>query len=255
MEIIGVIDLRRGRAVHAVAGERDRYAPVGTAAGVRIDGDPATLARAYAERLGVRELYVADLDAIVDGRPNDAAIDAIASVGSPLWLDAGVASTEAAARVAALRVHTVIVGLETLTSWRSLGEIVEALGGHRVAFSLDLRHGRPMGMLADDWLPERIAARAAGAGVGTLVVLDLARVGAGAGLDAGMLARVRDAVPSVRLAAGGGVRGPGDLEQLAAAGCDAALVATALHEGRLDAAAVMAARMLALGGAQRSVSR
>lgn len=255
MEIIGVIDLRRGRAVHAVAGERDRYAPVAMAAGVRIDGDPATLARVYAGRLGVREIYVADLDAIVDRRPNDAAIEAIASAGAPLWLDAGVASPGDAARVAALRVHTVIVALETLPSWHALGEAVEALGGDRVAFGLDLRGGRPMGSLAGDWLPERLAAHAAGEGVGTVVVLDLARVGAGAGLDLDMLARVRDAAPSVRLAAGGGVRGPEDLEALAAAGCDAALIATALHDGRLDAAAVTAARRLAPGAAQRSVSR
>jgi uncharacterized protein related to proFAR isomerase len=34
--------------------------------------------------------------------------------------------------------------------------------------------------------------------------------------------------------AGGGVRGPDDLSALAAAGCDGALIATALHTGAVD---------------------
>jgi phosphoribosylformimino-5-aminoimidazole carboxamide ribotide isomerase len=107
-----------------------------------------------------------------------------------------------------------------------------------VAFSLDLRAGRPIVPTGSEALrpgdsPEALAARAAGAGAGTIIVLDLARVGRASGLDCDLVARVRDAAPGVRLAAGGGVRDAGDLERLAAAGCDAALVATALHEGRL----------------------
>jgi len=44
------------------------------------------------------------------------------------------------------------------------------------------------------------------------------------------------------LLAGGGVRDPGDLRELAQLGCTGALVATALHDGRLTAEDVAAAR-------------
>src|SRR5207253_401784 len=44
------------------------------------------------------------------------------------------------------------------------------------------------------------------------------------------------------LLAGGGVRGPDDLARLDDAGCDGALIATALHDGRIGAAAIAAAR-------------
>jgi phosphoribosylformimino-5-aminoimidazole carboxamide ribotide isomerase len=54
-------------------------------------------------------------------------------------------------------------------------------------------------------------------------------------LDLRLIARVREAAPHVTLVAGGGVRGPADLTRLAAAGCDAALVATALQSGALRA--------------------
>ena len=87
-----------------------------------------------------------------------------------------------------------------------------------------------------------MAERAAQAGAGAVIVLDLARVGTGTGLDLALIGRVRDAVPGVTLLAGGGVRGPEDLARLADAGCDGALVATALHDGRLGPEDIAAAK-------------
>jgi phosphoribosylformimino-5-aminoimidazole carboxamide ribotide isomerase len=85
---------------------------------------------------------------------------------------------------------------------------------------------------------------AAGAGVTSMIVLELARVGTSAGPDVEMIEAVRRAVPLVDLFAGGGVRGPEDLTRLAEAGCDGALVATALHDGRLGSGHVAGARRL-----------
>jgi phosphoribosylformimino-5-aminoimidazole carboxamide ribotide isomerase len=81
--------------------------------------------------------------------------------------------------------------------------------------------------------PERIAARAQEAGAGSLIVLDLARVGMGSGPDLGLITRVMAGAPGLAIFAGGGVRGLEDLEALARVGCDGALVATALHDGRI----------------------
>jgi phosphoribosylformimino-5-aminoimidazole carboxamide ribotide isomerase len=47
---------------------------------------------------------------------------------------------------------------------------------------------------------------------------------------------LRDAYSQIELLTGGGVRNVGDLRHLAASGCDAVLVASALHDGRLTAA-------------------
>jgi phosphoribosylformimino-5-aminoimidazole carboxamide ribotide isomerase len=75
-------------------------------------------------------------------------------------------------------------------------------------------------------------------------VIDLARVGTSTGLDAVLVDRVRTASPGLTLVAGGGVRGWSDLVRLAEAGCDGALVATALHEGTITADDIQAARTL-----------
>ncbi|MGH8698271.1 MAG: HisA/HisF-related TIM barrel protein [Vicinamibacterales bacterium] len=248
MRVIGVVDLRGGLAVHARGGVRGQYAPVDAVAGSRIErGDPLALTRAYIDRLGLTELYAADLDAILERPPQDTVIAALAALGAPLWVDAGVSTVDRARRLLALGVHRVIVGLETLPSYAALRAICDASGGGRVAFSLDLRDGEPVvarGGIAPGDPPDRLAARAADAGAGTIIVLDLARVGAGVGLDLDTIATIRRAVPHLTLLAGGGVRGSGDLERLAGAGCDGALVATALHTGLIGAEDIAAAAQL-----------
>ena len=84
-------------------------------------------------------------------------------------------------------------------------------------------------------MEERLAALAIAAGTMNLLVLDVGRVGTGAGVDVGLLAALRRRFPEVRLLAGGGVRGRDDLERIREAGCDGALVATAFHTGRIGA--------------------
>ena len=73
-------------------------------------------------------------------------------------------------------------------------------------------------------------------------MLDLARIGTDAGVQRSVLAAVRNAVPEATLLAGGGIRGLEDLRGLAHGGCDGALVASALLDGRLDALDVAKAR-------------
>ena len=76
--------------------------------------------------------------------------------------------------------------------------ICEAVGGDRVAFSLDLRAGAPIvahGDIPQDEPAHRLASRAADMGVGAVIVIDLARVGTGSGLDIELISRLRAAAP------------------------------------------------------------
>ncbi len=236
MRVFGVVDLLGGRAVHASGGRRDRYAPVRVSGGVVVDGDARALARVYLERFGLTGLYLADLDAILHQTRQDALIAQIGAFGASVWLDAGVSSLASARSAIDLGAARAIVGLETLSSFDALAGICQAVGSDRVAFSLDLRDGRPVtasGGIAGDATPEVLAVRAVDAGAGTIIVIDLARVGTGRGIDLPLLARLRHAVAGVTLVAGGGLRSAADLDRLATAGCDAALVATALHDGSI----------------------
>jgi len=203
-----------------------------------VDGDAVTLAGVYVDRLGIRELYVADLDAIEGGASsmNAGLLGRIAALGAPMWVDAGVTTAAAADAVLDAGASLVIVGLETLTGLEALVAISQAIGGDRVAFSVDLRNGMPItlpGAELSRWSAAEIARSAAGGGAGTIIVLDLARVGTGGGPDLESITAMRRAVPQVALFAGGGVRSAEDVDGLARAGCDGALVATALLSGAL----------------------
>jgi phosphoribosylformimino-5-aminoimidazole carboxamide ribotide isomerase len=244
-EVLGVVDLRRGLAVRARGGRRDEYAPIERVAGDVIPpGDARALARMYVERFGVSGLYVADLDAIEGRGPDVALTRTIASMGAPLWLDAGIASVDDAGRALDCGATRVIVALETLPSLQVLESISKNAGPDRVAFSLDLRNGQPITCAPElaQQQPEELVARAVDAGADTVIVLDLARVGTGRGLDLQLIARLKATSASVRLFAGGGVRGVGDLEHLRNAGCNGALVASALLDGEL----VLAPRPIAI---------
>jgi phosphoribosylformimino-5-aminoimidazole carboxamide ribotide isomerase len=254
MRVIGVVDLLGGRAVHARGGIRELYVPVRAVAGSVVD-EPLALARTYMDRFGLSELYAADLDAIMQGQPQDRIVASLASLGAPLWLDSGAASVDDARHALALGATHVVIGLETLPSYDTLASICAAIGGERVAFSLDLRKGEPVAPRLGTPPAEPahlLAARAADAGVGAVIVIDLARVGTASGLDVDLITRVRAAAPGPLLLAGGGVRGLEDLARLADAGCDGALVASALHDGAIGATDIVAVQRL---GGHRSATR
>ena len=100
MELIPVLDLLRGQAVHARAGQRKTYRPVQSALLPGRAGDAVALARAYHTMLGAWRCYVADLDAIEGWTPQYKVIRALADpehgFGEGLLVDGGVATPRAA---------------------------------------------------------------------------------------------------------------------------------------------------------------
>jgi len=228
MRVIGVIDLKDGVAVHAVRGERQRYRPLRSRL---VDGaDPVDVARALRDRLGLRELYVADLDAIAGGTGHEETLRALAAEAE-LMLDAGVSDAAGIERLLALGAARVIVGTETLADAGAFA----GLALEHLVLSLDLRAGRVLSR--DPELatlgPGEALARLTRAGLREAIVLDLARVGSGEGPDLELVGELHGRFPQLALLAGGGVRDVADLRALERAGAAGALVATALHSGAI----------------------
>ncbi|MCE9544922.1 MAG: hisA/hisF family protein [Planctomycetia bacterium] len=240
MHILPAVDLRGGVVVHAVAGRRDSYRPL--VSPLCANPEPASIARGLIDRLGLTTFYVADLDAIAGALPDANSYRELLQAGATLWIDAGLTDRVSAARLLALLadeagVTGVVAGLESLAGPIALAEIVAAIGPERTIFSLDLLHGEPR-TAAPEWQgrgAEGFVAEAVAAGVRRVIVLDVTAVGVDQGcptLD--LCRRLRAAYPEIELTTGGGVRGPDDLRTIATAGCNAALVATALHDGRIS---------------------
>ena len=246
MRVIPVIDLMNGLVVRGVAGRRAEYRPVESR--IAEDATPGKVARAFAERFGFDTAYVADLDAIQFGRPNVAAWQEIGRAGLKLWLDAGIGTSDIArqvlSRLAELQINAqLVVGLESLESTDELGGIIESCSRQPPIVSLDMLAGRTL-VRNPAWqglTPLELALAQVAWGRQELIVLDLADVGTNSGTRTLELCRqIRRAGPPIHLIAGGGVRGMADLRALADAGCQTALVASALHDGRLTPADIAA---------------
>ncbi len=241
MRVIPVIDLAKRVVVRGVAGKREEYRPIKSL--LCDEPSPAAVARAFA-RLGFREAYVADLDAIAGAEPDWATYQTLIDSGLNLLVDAG-AGTGRRARDLAEFTHdrqplaAVVVGLESIVGKSDLAAAIEAATPGRVVFSLDLRAGVPITRVPQwkDRAPRTIAERVIDLGVRRMIVLDLAQVGVNAGVGTvGLCRGLRHGHPTLEIISGGGVRSVDDLRELAEAGCDGALVASALHDGRLTAA-------------------
>jgi phosphoribosylformimino-5-aminoimidazole carboxamide ribotide isomerase len=238
MRVLPVIDLLGGQVVRGVAGERQHYRPIRSR--LAADATPAAAGAALA-RLGLRAVYVADLDAIGGAPPNEAAYRELAAQGLRLLVDAGLTDVARAVWLQRLlEVHQAVDGivaaLETLPGPHLLSELLDAIGPEQLVFSLDLKAGRPLGGPAQwqEWSARRIATAALDVGVRRLIVLDLAQVGMGHGVSTlGLCRELRSADPDLEIITGGGVRSSDDLRELAESGVSTALVASAIHDGRI----------------------
>jgi phosphoribosylformimino-5-aminoimidazole carboxamide ribotide isomerase len=234
MRIVPVLDLNGGVVVRGIAGRRTEYRPI--ISQLVHSTHPDDIARAFRDQLGLTEFYVADLDAIAGAAPAFADYAAIQALGCQLLVDAGVRDVRQADALANAGIERIVVGLETLAGPAELFRMVQQLRPARIVFSLDLRDGKPLGDIAGWAKPdaEAIARQAVDEGVAAMIVLDLARVGVGAGLGTETLCqRLHEAFPNLELIAGGGIRDVDDLHRLEQCGVTAALVASALHDGRI----------------------
>ncbi|MDQ0347160.1 phosphoribosylformimino-5-aminoimidazole carboxamide ribotide isomerase [Ancylobacter vacuolatus] len=232
MELIPVIDLMGGAVVHARRGARAAYRPIETP--LSASAAPQDVAEGLLALGTFRTLYIADLDAIAGAAGHDAVLEALAArhPGLALWVDAGEASPAALSRRVAGGPGRPVIGSESLAD---LAEAEAALASGAGLLSLDYGPEGPRGpgelhARADLW-PEAV------------IVMTLARVGAGQGPDMERLSDILARAQGRRVYAAGGVRDVGDLHHLAELGIAGVLLASALHDGRLsreDIAAFMA---------------
>lgn len=240
MQIIPVIDLQKGIVVRGVAGDRGRYLPVSSV--LTDDPRPRSVARALVTATGAHEMYVADLDAIAGAEPAWDAYHEIAEAGAAMLIDAGIRGLLDARPIVQFAsqwpfISGIIAALESSDGADELSDVFARVGVDLGIFSLDLKQGRPITSTPTwaDQSAEQIVELAVRIGFRRLIVLDVARVGIAEGLGTLPLCKkLRARYPHLEIITGGGIRHTADLTRLARSGCDAALVASALHSGELN---------------------
>ncbi|NOZ59320.1 MAG: hypothetical protein GXO66_07090 [Euryarchaeota archaeon] len=218
--IIPVLDIMRGRAVHAVRGERHRYRELRSVFG----SSPVEIA----ENLPYPELYVADLDAITWRSPNLELLERLASV-KRLLLDCGVrgrADLELTSRLGC----TPVIGTETAESIEVFRAGV-AVWRQELFASLDVMDGEVLSPFLPPSPADALGALE-DAGVRNIIYLDLSRVGTLSLNVEALKELLAEKRKETRLFAAGGIK-RGDLPRLKSLGIAGVLVGTALHRGEL----------------------
>jgi phosphoribosylformimino-5-aminoimidazole carboxamide ribotide isomerase len=232
LEVIPAIDVLGGRAVRLAGGRRDALTLEG--------GDPVALARRFAAEGAVR-LHLVDLDGAFSAVPSFDLVERVSRAGGlPLQVGGGYRTLEAVAAALDAGADRVMVGTAALTP----GFLEDAVlrFGESLVVAVDAREGQ---VVVEGWTevseltPGELARRCAALGVARLLVTSAARDGSLAGPDLALVEEVGEA--GVPVLAAGGVSSLDDLRALRRAGCEGAVVGSALLAGRFTLADARAA--------------
>lgn len=229
MRCIFVLDILNGAVVHALRGERRSYRPITEFSRLVTTSEPLGVLR----KLRPREVYVADLNLITGKGDNLAAIGEISRMAKAM-VDIGIFRLTDLDRLPPA--VSPVLGTETASFSlieKAAAELIQR--GGRALVSIDMKRGRLLssdpGLAGQD--PIAFLKSLNGLDLEGVILLDLVRVGASTGLDIVFLKAAAEA-SGHPLILGGGIGGEEDLEALEDMGFAGALVATAVHNGRIS---------------------
>jgi len=200
---------------------------------LRDQGDPVELAARYSE-LGADELVFLDITASLEGRgPLLELVERAAEeLEIPFTVGGGVSTREDARRLLRAGADKVSLNRAAVDDPRLLTELADEFGAQAVVCAIDARDGevvthagrQPRGLEAVAWAREATAR-----GAGEVLLTSIDADGTRAGYDLALTRAVAEAV-TVPVIASGGAGEARHLAEAFAAGAQAALVASIVHE-------------------------
>ncbi len=224
MQLIPVIDIYNGVAVHAKLGQRAQYQPINSklCASCKV----SEVIEAFLTIAAFQKIYIADLNALT-AQGNNAELIQTLVLAFPqinFWVDAGYQEYPSA--LTQLGNYTTVLASEAYPNSK-----LSVLQNFSKDFVLSLdfsAQDKPLGSLElfqqSKFWPSQI------------IIMTLARVGSEAGLDVDKLSYYQSLNTKTDFIAAGGIRNIQDLQQLKTMGIQQALCASALHNKILQAA-------------------
>lgn len=233
-EVVPAVDVQDGQVVQLVGGER------GTG---REYGDPVAAARRWVNE-GARTLHLVDLDGAFEGRrENASAVEAVVdAVDAEVQLGGGIRTIADATDLLERGVDRVILGTAAVENPDIVATISREYPGS-VMVSLDAKGDE---VVVSGWTqetgldPAEAATRYEELGAGAILFTDVDVEGQLEGVRRAPVRQVVEAV-DIPVVASGGVATIGDVRALQEAGAAAAVVGTALYEGKFTLEEAMGA--------------
>ena len=232
--IIPVLDILNSRAVHAVKGERDNYRPLKSK--ILKTSDPLKIVEVLTHSFDFEEIYIADLDAIINKKPNhEILLKILKTPKLKVMLDPGIINEDNCLTYSKLRLNKLILGIETIENLEIIKEGIRLMGQNRLTISIDMYNGNIISKLKElkNLNPLQLLKLLSKLEVKEIILLDLFRVGQKIGGIPPLYMKFRSQFKGDILI-GGGVKEFNDLEMMVNNGFSGALIATALYDGSLN---------------------
>lgn len=239
MEILPAIDLRGGRVVRLTQGDYARE--------TLFAQDPVAVARGFVEA-GATRIHVVDLDGALSGGPDQARLCAAIAlaVPVPIELGGGLRSEEDVSRALDVGIERVVLGTAAVRDPGLVSALVAKHGAERIVVGVDARDGQ---VAVSGWTDqtavsvEALVDDMAARGVRRFIYTDIARDGMLSEPNVeSTAALVRHAAThGAKVISSGGVGSIEHLLRLADAGCEGAIVGSAIYRGAFELADAIAA--------------
>ena len=224
MQVIPAVDVLDGKVVRLLQGSFSDVTVYGQ--------DPVATARAWIDE-GADLVHLVDLEGARSGRPDPALWRRFADGGVRFQVGGGI--RDAATGRAALAAGAARVVLGTAAVWNA--QVLDEIGDPgRVVAAVDVAEGSALG---EGWSGRgvdlaAVLANLRASRVMRILITSIARDGTMRGPDLGLIEQVSNLAPDMAMIASGGVGDLSDLQTLAMAGCEAAIVGRALYENRFS---------------------
>jgi len=222
MQIIPVIDLKDGQAVHAQLGHRQRYQPIKSS--LCKSSDIFDVIKTFLELYPFDIIYIADLNALTHNGNHLILLNKVLNHFSSItfWIDAGYHQPY---KLFSQINYLPVIGSESCQD-RHLSDINDI--DEEFILSLDFSLTQLLGPKAilenPEFWPKQI------------IIMTLGLVGSNTGPASTMLQNFCSNYPDKKFIAAGGIRNNADLLLLNQMGITHTLVASALHSGTITAA-------------------
>ncbi|MFX0028969.1 MAG: HisA/HisF-related TIM barrel protein [Candidatus Hermodarchaeota archaeon] len=233
-KVIPVLDILNSEAVHGVKGERNNYKPLRSK--LFNSSNPLEILKILTHKFQFDEFYIADLDAILNRKPNLALLTKILKIkGLDIIIDLGIVKSKDLHQFTKFNIKKLIIGLETVKNLEEVKNAISIMGVEKLIISIDMYKEKVFAQAKElkEMTPLEIVKNIQTIGIREIILLDLFRVGQKMGGIPQSYLDIKNTFNG-EIFVGGGIKDYEDILKYIQHKFAGILIATALYDGTIN---------------------